>query len=121
MYYLIAQANNSLILFQEFQCPRNSVSCQSPHTQDYSDYAKEKITLNASCIGKHVVVGTYGLTLRGKVGIVIDVMNEKGCPMTVVILDDEPKVPCVFHPGDLTIEGYMFISTYLYGAETPWL
>lgn len=121
MYYLIARANNSLILFQEFQRPRNSVSRQSPHTQDYSDYAKEKITPNASCIGKRVVVGAYGLTLRGKAGIVIDVVNEEGCPMTIVVLDDEPEVPRVFHPGDLTIEGYMFISAYPYGAETLWL
>ncbi|KAK0493657.1 hypothetical protein EDD18DRAFT_1356639 [Armillaria luteobubalina] len=102
---LVAQANNSRILFQEFQRPRNSVSCQSPHTQDYSEYVKAKIAPNASCIGKRVVVGAYELTLRGKAGVVTDVVNEEGCPMAIVVLDDEPEMSHVFCPGDLTIEG----------------
>ncbi|KAK0473631.1 hypothetical protein IW261DRAFT_1423541 [Armillaria novae-zelandiae] len=104
-FHIVALTKGPDKEIKEFQCPRNSVSRQSPHTQDYSEYAKAKIAPNASCIGKRVVVGAYGLTLRGKAGVVTDVVNEEGCPMAVVVLDDEPEMSRMFHPGDLTIEG----------------
>ncbi|KAK0485333.1 hypothetical protein EDD18DRAFT_1111652 [Armillaria luteobubalina] len=104
-FHIVALTKGPDEEIEEFQRPRNSVSCQSPHTQDYSEYAKAKIAPNASCIGKRVVVGAYELTLRGKAGVVTDVVNEEGCPMAIVVLDDEPEMSCVFHPGDLTIEG----------------
>ncbi|KAK0237584.1 hypothetical protein EDD85DRAFT_936560 [Armillaria nabsnona] len=74
--------------------------------EDYHDYVKAKFAPNTSSIGKHVVVGGYGLMLRGKVGVVTDVKSEEGRPIAVVILDDEPEIPCAFRPQDLTIEGW---------------
>ena len=89
---------------------RNSVIHQTSHyTQDYCNYAKAKFAPNASSIGKCVVMGGYGLTLRGKAGVIADVKSKEGRPIAVVILDDEPKIPHVFRLQDLTIEGYMFI------------
>ncbi len=81
----------------------------SHHTQDYHDYAKAKFAPNTSSIGKCVVMGGYGLTLRGKAGVITDVKSEERHPIAVVILDNEPKIPRTFHPQDLTIEGYVFI------------
>ncbi|KAK0470197.1 uncharacterized protein EV420DRAFT_1473279 [Desarmillaria tabescens] len=91
---------------EEFQCPRNSVSRQSQHTQDYDDYVlKPTAAPNASCIGQRIVIVGYGLVLRGKGGLVIDVIIEEGLAMVMVTLDDEPDVPQMFLPGELTIEG----------------
>ncbi len=107
---LNTRPNSSLSPFQEFRHARNSVTCQtSHHTQDYCDYAKAKFAPNASSIGKCVVVGGYGLMLRGKAGIVTDVKSEEGRPIAVVILDDKPEIPRAFRPQDLTIEGYVWI------------
>ncbi|KAK0438716.1 uncharacterized protein EV420DRAFT_1735980 [Desarmillaria tabescens] len=91
---------------EEFQRPRNLVSRQSQHTQDYSDYVlKPTAAPNASCIGQHIVIAGYGLVLGGKGGLVIDVIIEEGLTMVMVTLDDEPDFPRMFLPGELTIEG----------------
>ncbi|KAK0236490.1 hypothetical protein EDD85DRAFT_791787 [Armillaria nabsnona] len=74
--------------------------------EDYRNYVKVKFALNANSIGKCVVVRGYGLTLRGKAGVVTDVKSEEGCPIAVVVLDDEPEIPHAFCPHDLTIEGW---------------
>ncbi len=86
------------------------MTCQtSHHTQDYRDYVKAKFAPNASSIGKRVVMGGYGLTIRGKAGVITDVKSKEGHPIAVVVLDDEPEIPRAFRPQDLTIEGYVWI------------
>ncbi|KAK0440212.1 uncharacterized protein EV420DRAFT_1582234 [Desarmillaria tabescens] len=105
-FHIVALAKGPNGEIEEFERPRNSVSRQCSRPHDYSEYiAKPKIVPHVGWIGRRVVVGAYGLVLRGKAGSVADVINEEGRPMAVVILDDEPDIARMFRPEDLTIEG----------------